>query len=74
MELRSRTDRLKTLQKNMEEYIENGAELGWLIDPYERKVHIYRTNQKVEILHNPDNVSGDPTLPGFVLKMSVIWD
>jgi Uma2 family endonuclease len=74
VELRSRTDRLKTLQKKMDEYIENGAELGWLIDPFERKVHVYQPNQAVVILDNPENVSGDPLLPGFVLQMSAIWD
>lgn len=73
VELRSKTDRLKTLQAKMEEYLENGAQLGWLIDPIERKVHIYRLNQDVEILHDPETVSGDPFLPGFTLPMSVIW-
>ena len=74
VELRSRTDRLKTLQAKMEEYRENGAELGWLIDPFERKVHIYQANQPVVILHDPEEVSGEPLLPGFTLQMSAIWD
>jgi Uma2 family endonuclease len=74
VELRSKTDRLKSLQEKMEEYIENGAQLGWLIDPLERKVHLYRPNQAVEILHHPASVSGEPLLPGFVLQMSLIWD
>lgn len=73
VELRSKTDRLKTLQAKMAEYLENGAQLGWLIDPIERKVHIYRLNQDVEILHDPDTVSGDPVLPGFTLPLSVVW-
>ncbi len=74
IELRSRTDRLKTLQAKMEEYRENGAELGWLIDPFERKVHIYQPHQSVIVLDDPKEVSGDPLLPGFVLKLSAIWD
>lgn len=73
-ELRSRTDRLKTLQEKMEEYLENGAQLGWLIDPLERKVHIYRPQQPAEILHDPASVSGEPVLPGFTLLLRAIWD
>ena len=73
VELRSRTDRLKTLQAKMEEYRENGAELGWLIDPFERKVHVYLAQQPIVILHDPEEVSGEPVLPGFILKMSAIW-
>jgi Uma2 family endonuclease len=74
VELRSQTDQLKTLQAKMEEYLENGAQLGWLIDPLERKVHIYEPNHPVNILHNPESVSGDPFLPGFTLPMNLIWD
>jgi Uma2 family endonuclease len=74
VELRSKTDQLKTLQAKLEEYIENGTQLGWLIDPIERKVHIYRPDQPVELLHNPTAVSGEPLLPGFTLPLSVIWD
>jgi Uma2 family endonuclease len=71
--LRSKTDQLKTLQAKLEEYIENGTQLGWLIDPIERKVHIYRPAQPVELLHNPRTVSGESLLPGFTLPLSVIW-
>lgn len=74
VELRSRTDRIKTIQKKMEEYLENGAQLGWLIDPIERKVHIYKPHQPAVILEDPQTVSGEPVLPGFVLQMSAIWD
>jgi len=58
----------------MEEYIANGAQLGWLIDPLERKVHIYRAGTAVEILNDPSTVSGEPLLKGFVLDVQVIWD
>jgi Uma2 family endonuclease len=74
IELRSRTDALKDLQDKMEEYIENGAVLGWLIDPKEKKVYVYRPNVGVEILENPHEVSGEPLLKGFRLKMKEIWD
>jgi Uma2 family endonuclease len=74
LELRSKTDRLNTLQAKMEEYIANGAQLGWLIDPLERKVHIYRPAAEPEVLDNPEQVSGEPLLKGFVLDVRSIWD
>lgn len=74
VELRSYTDRLKKLQEKMEEYIENGAQLGWLIDPIKKKVHIYRHDVPVEILDNPAEVSGEPLLNGFTLKLEGILD
>ncbi|MDX2043481.1 MAG: Uma2 family endonuclease [Acidobacteriota bacterium] len=74
VELRSDTDRLKKLQSKMEEYIANGAQLGWLIDPKEKKVHVYRPGAPVEILDHPSEVSGEPLLKGFVLKLEGIID
>jgi Uma2 family endonuclease len=74
VELRSRTDRLTTQQEKMEEYIANGAQLGWLIDPLERKVHIYRADAGTEILDDPQTVSGEPLLKGFVLDVQSLWD
>jgi Uma2 family endonuclease len=73
VELRSETDSLKTLQENIEEYIENGAQLGWLIDPIKKKVYVYRPNVDVEILDNPQTVSGEPLLKGFELNVQKIW-
>jgi Uma2 family endonuclease len=73
IELRSRTDRLSDLQEKMQEYINNGARLGWLIDPLEQRVHSYRPIQAVEVLDNPATVSGDPVLPGFVLNVREVW-
>jgi Uma2 family endonuclease len=73
IELRSSSDRLIKLQEKMQEYIDNGALLGWLIDRQNRKVYIYRPNREVEILDNPEAVSGNPELPGFVLRMGKIW-
>jgi Uma2 family endonuclease len=53
----------------MEEYIENGAALGWLIDVQDKKVYVYQQNTTVQELENPSEVSGEPLLLGFVLQM-----
>ena len=74
IELRSKTDRLKPLQNKMSEYIENGAQLGWLIDPSQGKVHIYRPDRPIEILEQPAEISGEDVLPGFVLQLAGILD
>lgn len=74
VELRSASDNLKPLQEKMVEYMqEPGIQLGWLIDRKYRKVYIYRPGLEVECLDNPETVSGDFALPGFVLDMSKIW-
>jgi Uma2 family endonuclease len=73
LELRSATDSLSVLQDKMTEYIENGAQLGWLIDPKNRCVHIYRPNLAAEILVNAESVNGEPVLKGFVLNLGEIW-
>lgn len=73
LELRSPSDRLRTLQDKMEEYIANGARLGWLLDPERRQVFVYRPGAPVERLEDPEAVAGDPVLPGFVLKLAEIW-
>jgi Uma2 family endonuclease len=72
-ELRSKTDRLKPIQDKMAEYIENGVRLGWLIDPYKKQVHIYRKNGEIEILENPQTVSGEDVLEGFELDLEEIF-
>jgi Uma2 family endonuclease len=69
VELCSKSDRLRTLQEKLEEYIENGAQLGWLIDPLEHRVHVYRPDAPVEILDHPLTISGEPLLPGCVLNL-----
>jgi Uma2 family endonuclease len=73
IELRSASDTISSLQKKMEEYIDNGTVLGWLIDRQNRQVYIYRTNQEAEILNDPQIVNGDPELSGFGLVMAKIW-
>jgi Uma2 family endonuclease len=74
IELRSPSDHLKTLQDKMQEYINNGAQLGWLLDPPNRRVYVYRPDVVVECLENPTTLSGDPELPGFVLDLAGIWE
>ena len=74
VEMRSYTDPLKLLQAKMEEYLENGARLGWLIDPIKRKVYIYRPNQSVECLENPAELSGENVLPGLMLPVTRLWE
>jgi Uma2 family endonuclease len=73
VELRSPTDRLADLQEKMQEYVDNGARLGWLIDPLEKRVYVYRPGQLVDELDDPPTVSGDPVLPGFVLHVRELW-
>ena len=73
IELRSPSDRLSDIQAKMVEYIQNGARLGWLVDPQLRQVHIYRPGQQVELLDAPESVSGESVLPGFVLDLTKIW-
>lgn len=73
IELRSSSDTLSSVQAKMQEYIDNGTVLGLLIDWKNRTVHIYRPKHSPEILDNPEAVTGDPELPGFVLQMAKIW-
>jgi Uma2 family endonuclease len=73
VELRSPTDSLSKLQEKMQEYRENGARLGWLIDPQNQRVQIYRPGQPVEVLEHPTELSGENVLPGFVLNLRRIW-
>ena len=73
VELRSPSDNLEPLKTKMQEYLENGALLGWLIDRKNRQVYIYRPGVAVECLDNPATVSGESVLPGFVLDLSKIW-
>jgi Uma2 family endonuclease len=72
IELRSKTDSLKKLQQKMEEYRDNGVRLGWLINPQDRTVEIYRIGQEVEVLTNPSSLSGEDVLVGFSLDLNSI--
>jgi Uma2 family endonuclease len=72
IELRSATDSVAELQEKMREYIANGAQLGWLIDPQERRAYVYRPNAEVETLDNAETLAGEPVLAGFVLDLKEI--
>jgi Uma2 family endonuclease len=77
VEVVSRSDRrpvrFRMLQAKMDEYIANGVRLAWLIDPYEKNVHIYRPGEPIEFLKDPATLYGDPVLPGFVFQVSEMW-
>ena len=76
IELRSSSDSLTMLLTKMQEYIDSGARLGWLIDSISspKRVHIYRPQAEVEILDEPSEVSGEPELPGFTLNLLRVWE
>ena len=73
VELSSPSDRITQLRDKMWEYMENGASLGWLIDPSTRRVYVFRPHEEIMVLENPENVSGEPLLPGFLLNMAALW-
>jgi Uma2 family endonuclease len=73
-ELLSPSDSLPAAQEKMQEYLDNGARLGWLIDPENRHIYIYRPNAPVQRLDDPATVPGDPELPGFALDAQAIFD
>lgn len=73
IELRSPSDPLPPIEAKMREYAENGASLGWLVDPVERKAHLNKPVAPVETLEKPDRLAGEPVLPGFVLDLAPIW-
>jgi Uma2 family endonuclease len=73
IELRSKSDSIKTLRAKMEEYRSNGVRLGWLINPQQQQVEIYRPGQDVEILQSPTMLSGEDVLPGFSIDLGLIF-
>ena len=73
MELHSPSNSLRDLKAKMDEYIANGAQLGWLIDPFQRSVHVYRPGKPTERLNDPKSVSGEPLLHGFILDLTRVW-
>ena len=73
VELRSESDALYAVQKKMREYAACGVRLGWLIDPSERRVEVYRRGQPVEVLIGLSAISGEPVLPKFALELAYVW-
>ena len=74
IELKSPSDRPRLLREKMREYLANGAQLGWLIDPDQRSVAIYRPEGQVETLTGIDSVAGEGPVAGFVLDLSFVWN
>ena len=74
IELRSPSDPLSAVESKMREYVDCGARLGWLIDPVEQRLHIYRPGAEVEILTGPERSLPAPELPGLILELVEIWD
>jgi Uma2 family endonuclease len=74
IELVSPSDSLKKVQEKMQEYIENGCSLGWLINRKKREVEIYRPGRNVEVLQSPQTLAGEDILPGFVMNLQKIWN
>lgn len=68
-EVRTHIDDLRVLRLKMAEYVANGAQLAWLIDPYNHQVHIYRPGVVPEVLDNPETVNGEELLPGFLYEV-----
>ena len=73
VEIVSWTDDIHAQQRKMERWIQRGILLGWLIDPYDRIVWIYRPGREPEELHEPVELRGDPELPGLVVPLDNIW-
>ena len=73
IELRSSMDDLKTLWARMQEYMENGVWLAWLINPQDRQVEVYRLGEAVEVLEHPNALSGEEVLPGLILNLKRIF-
>lgn len=74
LELRSRTDNLETLQQKMQEYMDSGVRLGWMLNPQGQQVEIYRQGQIKEVRQLPTDLSGENVLPGFVLRVQPFAD
>lgn len=74
IELRSRTDRINALRNKMHEWINNGAQLGWLINPDTDTLEIYRPNRETESLTGLKSLAGEPPIDGFVLDLDLVWN
>lgn len=72
VELKSASDDIEDLRLKMQEYLNHGLQLGWLLDPEAQTVEVYRANQPVESLSNPTEISAEDIMPGFVLSLAGI--
>ena len=74
IEIKSDSDRLKPIQNKMAEYLQQGAQLGWLIEPENKTIEIYRPNGNIEKRANLDKLEGEGPVSGFVLDLTSVWD
>ena len=74
VELTSPTDRLPRVKAKMREWIDNGAQFGWLIDADRRTIHVYRPGREPEELANLDHIDGEGPVEGFRLELNDIWE
>jgi len=74
VELRSQSDRPGTLRRKMREYVENGAQLGWLIDPQTRSVEVHRSGREPELQEGIEFVAGEGPVAGFTLNLRPVWE
>jgi Uma2 family endonuclease len=74
VEITSPSDRIRQVQAKMEEWIANGALLGWILEADKRRVHVYRAGEKTEVFDNLIEISGSGPVPGFTLNLKKIWD
>lgn len=73
VEIRSPGQRLVGQQRKLRKYVDNGVKLGWLIDPIQRRIHIYRPNQEPEVLDDPRSLTGKDVMEGLVVDLSDLW-
>ena len=73
VEVQSRNQSVPQLRRKMEEWIEGGSQLGWLILPLQKQVEIYRSYREPEVLIDPTTLSGEDVMPGLVIAMSDVW-
>ncbi len=73
VELISPSDRLSKLKAKMQQWIDNGAQLGWLLDPDHRRAYIHRPDREPEQISNPEHLKGEGPVAGFVLELADIW-
>ncbi|MDX2179799.1 MAG: Uma2 family endonuclease [Bryobacteraceae bacterium] len=74
IELRSESNRPSLLRRKMQDYVNNGVKLAWLIDPFENRVTVYRPGREPEVLDKPASVAGEGPVEGFVLDLTRIWE
>lgn len=73
VEILSPTDSWVQAQAKMQEHLDNGCRLGWLLDPKAKRVMIYRPGQAPELVEDPETLLGEDVLPGFTLPIRKIW-